>query len=260
MFYFRMQEEKSIIEAIVKKTADMCLMNESDAEDLDLPEELKEKLKNIKSEADLKKFIEENASKIKESYKKADEKTKPFYISAWDCLCKAVSSTAGFVLDHLGGILILSGILYAGHKIGFSNIVEFFTGNNPEQKKKFEKSMKADTDMKLDAIHAVNPVKEQLSPEQQKEIFALRRALPDPVYVADTATVWNWLSNFGRTDTALADAARKAAETNKNSSEKFMEEIGAALKQGADHVQKVIDKWKKKVPSQSSTSSQSIVS
>ena len=145
MFYFRMQEEKSIIEAIVKKTADMCLMNESDAEDLDLPEELKEKLKDIKSEADLKKFIEENASKIKESYKKADEKTKPFYISAWNCLCKAVSSTAGFVLDHLGGILILSGILYAGHKIGFSNIVEFFTGNNPEQKKKFEERVKADT-------------------------------------------------------------------------------------------------------------------
>ena len=108
--------------------------------------------------------------------------------------------------------------------------------------------------MKIDSIHAVAAVKKQLPPEQQKEIFAIRNGLPDSANVADTATFWNWLSNVGRTDTALADAASKATEINKNSSEKFMEEIGAALKQGADHVQKVIDEWKKKVPSPSSPS------
>jgi len=102
--------------------------------------------------------------------------------------------------------------------------------------------------MKIDSIHAVAAVKKQLPPEQQKEIFAIRNGLPNSANVADNATFWNWLSNFGRTDTALADAAKDTIEANKNSSEKFMEEIGAALKQGADHVQKVIDKWKKKVP------------
>ena len=129
----------------MKKLTKMILICESDDESSKLPEDLKQKLSNIKSEEDLKKFMEENADAIKESYRKADEKTKPFYFKAWDCLCKAVKSTAGFVLDHLGGILFLTGILYAGHSIGWNNIMEFFTGNNPEQRKKFEKSVEADT-------------------------------------------------------------------------------------------------------------------
>ena len=33
--------------------------------------------------------------------------------------------------------------------------------------------------MKLDSIHAVDIVKQQLSPEQQREIFAMKKALPD---------------------------------------------------------------------------------
>ena len=102
--------------------------------------------------------------------------------------------------------------------------------------------------MKIDSIHAVAAVRKQLPPEQQKEIFAIRNGLPDSANVADTATFWNWLKNGRGIDRPLAAAAKDTIEANKNSSEKFMEEIGAALKQGADHVQKVIDEWKKKVP------------
>ena len=54
--------------------------------------------------------------------------------------------------------------------------------------------------------------------------------------------------NWGRSDTALADAARTTAKANKNSSEQFMKEIGDASRKGADQVQKVIDEWKKKLP------------
>ena len=133
-------KHRIVVESVCKQLLECMPLNES-AEDKELEKELKEKLAEIKTPEDLKKFMKENADEIKASYEKADKKTKPFYKKAWDWLCGATEKTAGFLLDHIGGILMLAGILYAGHLIGWSRIKEFFTGKNADADKQTSEIM-----------------------------------------------------------------------------------------------------------------------
>jgi len=136
------QKHSIIVNRVSKLLAESCLLCESDES---VKKELQEKLSKIKSKEDLKKFMKENADEIKENYKKSDEKTKSVLEGIWDTLCKAVKGTASFVIDHIGGILTLTGILYLGNKIGWKNIRDAITGEDPEAKAAFEKKMEEST-------------------------------------------------------------------------------------------------------------------
>lgn len=126
----------ALAESVCRKLFSAQLLAES-AESKELRKELKEKLSKIKTPEDLKKFLEENADEIKASYEKADKKSKPVYKKAWNWLCSATKKTAGFVLDHIEGVLICAGILCVGHIIGWKKIYKFIkialTGHDPEE-------------------------------------------------------------------------------------------------------------------------------
>ena len=155
------------------------MLSEDDTSELN--QELQDKLLKIKTKDDLKKFMQDNADEIKASYSKANKKSKPFYKKAWDWLCTAVGSTANFVANNMGTVLVAAGVLYAGHAIGWKNIKAFFTGKDDAEDKKFDTIVdKATTDTGK-AMSAAIVAKTELSPEQQQRVFAIRRRLPKAV-------------------------------------------------------------------------------
>ena len=258
--YKKGSAEKLVAEEVCNKLFSGFLISES-AEDKELKKELKDKLAKIKTPEDLKKFMEDNADQIKDSYKKADKKSKPIYKKAWDGLCKAVSGTAGFMLDHIGGVLTLAGVLLVGHKIGWKNILKAIQdllgdGGSARNKNKIEKNINKASDFMQKAMQAVTDVNNSsdLTKEQKSRIFKIRQQLPElkpeTHYWRNMGQMFN-LSRPGLFTNAAADSAvahdtKRMLKNLQKTDTYFMICIGDALKKGPDEVEKVLSIYEKK--------------
>ena len=238
--YKKNRTEKFVAEEVCNKLFSGFLISES-AEDKELKKELKDKLAKIKTPEDLKKFMEDNADQIKDSYKKADKKSKPIYKKAWDGLCKAVSGTTGFMLDHIGGVLTLAGVLLVGHKIGWKNIYSFIktalTGHDPEESHHAAQTMSKISDVRTQSIEAVRMVhdavkKGTLSKEQAQKIWNIRQWLPNEVNAdADSSGgIVDWVVSTVNPDRALRMTASRAKEIQDVTDVAFMAGLGEVMK------------------------------
>ena len=86
------------------------------------------------------------------------------------------------MLDHIGGVLTLAGVLLVGHKIGWKNILKAIQdllgdGGSARNKNKIEKNINKASDFMQKAMQAVTDVNNSndLTKEQKSRIFKIRQ-------------------------------------------------------------------------------------